>query len=185
MRLRRELHGLSVNATAGATARDYFSLFQLEPDFALDEMALDRAYRTLLTQFHPDCYAGKPQVEQRVAAQFCADINSGYRILSDEVSRAEYLLQQAGVDLVAAERAGVEATFLMTQISLREQLEELEQSDAAGTQSLAEEIRGHYALSRDQFASNLAADAYLDAARHWQEMCYLSKLLSEPKLRAG
>lgn len=185
MRLRRELHGLSVNATAGATARDYFSLFQMEPDFALDERALERAYHSLLTQFHPDRYAGKPQVEQRVAAQFCADINSGYRILSDEVSRAEYLLQQAGVDLVAAERAGVESSFLMAQISLRERLEELEHLDAAGRRSLTEEIEGYYAASRDQFAKTLAAAAYLDAARHWQEMCYLSKLLSEPKLRVS
>ena len=183
MRLRRELHGLSVNASAGATARDYFSLFQLEPAFALDETALERAYHALLAQFHPDRYAGKPGVEQRVAAQLCADINSGYRILSDEVCRAEYLLQQAGVDLVAAERAGVESTFLMTQISLREQLEELDQSDSAGHQSLTEEIEGHYALSRNQFAHTFAANACLDAARHWQEMCYLSKLLSEPKLR--
>ena len=166
-------------------ARDYFSLFQLEPDFALDETALEGAYHALLGQFHPDRYAGKPQVEQRVAAQFCADVNSGYRILSDEVSRAEYLLQQAGVDLVAMERTGVESTFLMTQIGLREQLEELEPSDAAGCQSLAEEIEGHYALSRDQFAHTFAAEAYLDAARHWQEMCYLSKLLHEPKLRVG
>ena len=185
MRLRRELHGLSVSATAGATARDYFSLFQLEPNFALDEVALEQAYHALLGQFHPDRYAGKPQVEQRVAAQLCADINSGYRILSDEVCRAEYLLQQAGVNLVAAERTGVESTFLMTQISLREQLEELDQSDSAGRKSLTEEIEGHYALSRDQFTRTLAADAYLDAARHWQEMCYLSKLLSEPKLRVG
>ena len=185
MRLRRKLHGLSVSTTAGATARDYFSLFQLEPDFALDETALERAYHALLTQFHPDRYAGKPQVEQRVAAQFCADINSGFRILSDEVSRAEYLLQQAGVDLVAAERAGVESTFLMTQISLREQLEELAPSDAAGRQDLTADIQGHYTASRDQFAKTLAANAYLDAARHWQEMCYLSKLLSEPKLRVS
>ena len=166
-------------------ARDYFSLFQLEPDFALDETALERTYHALLGQFHPDRYAGKPQVEQRVAAQFCADINSGYRILSDEVSRAEYLLQQAGVDLVATERTGVESTFLMTQIGFREQLGELEPTDAAGCQSLAEEIEGHYALSRDQFAHTFAAEAYLDAARHWQEMCYLSKLLREPKLRVG
>ena len=185
MRLRRELHGLSVNASAGATARDYFSLFQLEPAFTLDETALESAYHALLAQFHPDLYAGNPQVEQRVAAQFCADINSGYRILSDEVCRAEYLLQQAGVDLVAAERAGVESIFLMTQISLREQLEELDQSDRAGRQLLNEEIEGHYAVSRDQFAFTFAADDYLDAARHWHEMCYLSKLLSEPKLRLG
>lgn len=185
MWLRRELHGLSVNATAGATARDYFSLFQLEPNFALDETALERAYHKLLTQFHPDLYAGKPQVEQRLAAQFCADINSGYRILSDEVSRAEYLLKQAGVDLAAAERAGVETAFLMTQISLRERLEELDQSDAVGRESLTEEIHGHYTVSRDQFANGLATSAYPEAARHWQEMCYLSKLLSEPKLRVS
>jgi hypothetical protein len=68
---------------------------------------------------------------------------------------------------------------------LREQLEELEPSDAAGRQSLTEEIEGHYAGSRDQFASTLATDDQLDAARHWQEMCYLSKLLSEAKLRVS
>ena len=185
MRLRRELHGLSVNATSGATARDYFSLFQLEPNFSLDETALERAYHALLTQFHPDRYAGKPQVEQRLAAQFCADVNSGYRILSDEVSRAEYLLKQAGVDLVAAERAGVESTFLMTQIDLRERLEELDQADVAGRESLTEEIQGHYRVSRDQFASGLATATYPAAARRWQEMCYLSKLLSDPKLRVS
>ena len=185
MRLRRELHGLSVNATAGATARDYFSLFQMEPNFALDEMALERAYHALLTQFHPDRYAGKPQVEQRLAAQFCADINSGYRTLSNEVSRAEYLLKQAGVDLAVAERAGVESSFLMTQIDLRERLEELDQADAAGRESLIEEIQGHYTVSRDHFASDLTAAAYPEAARRWQEMCYLSKLLSEPKLRVS
>ena len=38
-------------------------------------------------------------------------------------------------------------------------------------------------MSRDPFAHTFGADAYLDAARHWQEICYLSKLLSEPKLR--
>ena len=68
---------------------------------------------------------------------------------------------------------------------MREQLEELEPSDAADRQSLTEEIEGHYAASRDQFASTLSAGAHLDAARHWQEMCYLSKLLSEPKFRVS
>ena len=87
--MRREFHGLTVNATAGAVARDYFSLFNIEPSFTIDEIALEQVYHSLLSQFHPDRYAGKPQVEQRVAAQFCADINSGFRILADEVARAE------------------------------------------------------------------------------------------------
>ena len=62
-------------------ARDYFSLFNVEPGFTIDEIALEQVYHSLLSQFHPDRYAGKPQVEQRVAAQLCADINAGYRTL--------------------------------------------------------------------------------------------------------
>ena len=88
-----------MNATAGATARDYFALFQLEPGFSLNEAALETAYHSLLSQFHPDRYAGQSAVEQRMAAQFCADINSGFRVLVNEVTRAEYLLKRAGVDL--------------------------------------------------------------------------------------
>ena len=129
MWLRREFHGLTVNATAGAMARDYFSLFNIEPSFTIDEIALEQVYHSLLSQFHPDRYAGKPQVEQRVAAQLCADINAGYRTLQGEVSRAQYLLQHSGVDLQAAEREGVGADFLMTQILLRERLETIAELD--------------------------------------------------------
>ena len=183
MRLWREFHGLNVNATAGATARDYFSLFQLEPDFSVDEAALERAYHSLLSQFHPDRYAGKAQFEQRVAAQFCADINSGYRVLSDAVLRAEYLLTRAGVDLVKAEREGVGAAFLMTQIVLRERLEEIPPSDGQAREALTEEIRGYYQTSCGEFAAAVGDAAWSEAARHWQEMCFLSKLLDDARPR--
>ena len=166
-----------MNATAGATARDYFALFQLEPGFSLNEAALETAYHSLLSQFHPDRYAGQSAVEQRMAAQFCADINSGFRVLANEVTRAEYLLKRAGVDLQAAERQGVGSEFLMTQIMLREQLDDTPVADAAGRQRLTEEIDRHYRTSRDQFAQAIAIPDLPDAARCWQEMCYLSKLM--------
>ena len=177
MWLRRELHGLTVNATAGATSRDYFSLFHIEPNFKIDEIALEQVYHSLLSQFHPDRYAGKPQVEQRVAAQLCADINVGYRTLLGEVTRAHYLLQHNGVDLKAAEREGVGADFLMTQIILRERLESIAEGDQAGHQAVACEIDEHYSLSRDRFAEAAQGAAWHDAARYWQEMCYLAKLV--------
>ena len=176
MWLRRELHGLTVNATAGATSRDYFSLFHIEPNFKIDEIALEQVYHSLLSQFHPDRYAGKPQVEQRVAAQFCADINAGYRTLQGEVTRAQYLLQHSGVDLQAAEREGVGADFLMTQILLRERLESIAESDLADHQALVCEIDEHYGASRDCFAEAAQKAAWQEAARYWQEMCYLEKL---------
>lgn len=177
MWLRREFHGLTVNATAGAMARDYFSLFNIEPSFTIDEIALEQVYHSLLSQFHPDRYAGKPQVEQRVAAQFCADINAGYRTLQGEVSRAQYLLQHNGIDLKAAERESVGAEFLMTQILLRERLETMAELDQAEHQALVSEINEHYGASRDRFAAAAQQTEWQGAARCWQEMCYLEKLI--------
>ena len=176
MRLRRKLHGLILESLTGATARDYFALFQIEPGFDIDTEALERAYHTLLSQFHPDRFAGKSQVEQRVAAQLCADINSGFRTLSAEVARAEYVLKRAGVDLKQAEREGVGTDFLMTQIALRERLEAIDTDDTAALQALLVEIQACYQTSRDAFASTAKSERFQDAARHWQEMCYLSKL---------
>ncbi len=151
---------------------------------SLDEAALERAYHTLLSQFHPDRYAGKSAVEQRVAAQFCADVNSGYRTLLNEVTRTEYLLKSAGVDLQAAEREGVDADFLMVQIMLRERLEDMPASDTVERGALAEEIAGQYQASRDRCASAIAESDWPEAARAWQEMCFLSKLL-DAALPAG
>ena len=176
MWLRRKFHGLTLDSLTGASARDYFALFQIEPGFQIDMAALERAYHTLLSQCHPDRFAGKPQVEQRVAAQLCADINSGFRTLSNEVARAEYVLKRSGVDLAQAEREGVGAEFLMTQIALRERLEAMDSGDPSGCKELLGEIQERYTASRDAFASATKKGCLEGAARHWQEMCYLSKL---------
>jgi len=60
---------------------------------------------------------------------------------------------------------------------LREQLDDTPVADAAGRQHLIEEIDRHYRTSRDQFAKAIAIPDLPDAARCWQEMCFLSKLI--------
>jgi len=185
VRLRRKLHGLTLERLTGASARDYFALFQIEPGFHLDHVALERAYHALLSQFHPDRFAGKAQVEQRVAAQLCADINSGFRVLSNEVARAEYVLKRAGVDLAQAEKEGVGAAFLMTQIELRERLESSDVDDPSRRDTLVAEIGERYEAARDAFAIAVGNERLQDAARHWQEMCYLAKLRDAARPRAA
>ena len=184
MRLRRKLHRLIVNATPGAPARDYFALFQLQPGLILDEAKLEQSYHSLLAEFHPDLYAGQPQMEQRMAAQICADINSAYQTLSHEVTRAEYLLSRAGVDLEAAERQGVGGEFLMKQIMLRERLEETASDDTAAREALYAEITALYKSSRDGCAQSIDAADWSAAARCWQEMCFLSKLRDAARAEA-
>lgn len=165
--------------SAGAPERDYFALFQLPPTFELDLNQLDNRYRTLLRQFHPDRYAGKPQVEQRVAAQLCADVTAGYTQLRRDVSRAEYLLARAGVDLHAAERRGVGSAFLLTQMSLREQMEVWSTMSGEQRSNLLDEIQEYFAQSRAGFSQALSSESWDRAATHWLELCYLSKLLEE------
>ena len=165
-----------------APARDYFALFQLKPVFRIDRAALTRAYHALLDQFHPDRFAGKPQVEQRLAAQFCADVNTGFRVLSDDVSRAEYLLSRAPINLKEAEREGVGSDFLMTQIALRERLESIQPAEVEAREALEQEINRHYATAVEQFEAATSDEHWQNAARHWQEMCYLSKLLEAARM---
>ena len=71
----------------------------------------------------------------------------------------------------------------MTQIILRERLESIAEGDQAGHQAVAREIEEHYSLSRDRFAEAAQGAAWHDAARYWQEMCYLAKLVDATDAR--
>jgi hypothetical protein len=65
----------------------------------------------------------------------------------------------------------------MTQILLRERLEKIAELDQVGRQTLVSEIDEHYGASRDRFAEAAQQTAWQKASRHWQEMCYLEKLV--------
>lgn len=109
-------------------SQSFFALFGLEEGFDVDEKALEEAYVSLQKQFHPDRYASLPDHERRAATQWSMRINEGYQTLKDPLSRAIYLLSIRGVGL--EENPSLPSDFLMTQMMLREALEEIEQSRA-------------------------------------------------------
>ncbi|MBX2809532.1 MAG: Fe-S protein assembly co-chaperone HscB [Cellvibrionaceae bacterium] len=102
--------------------QDYFELFGLSQDPAIDRQQLSQRYRQLQRQFHPDQYARKSHSEQRLAEQFSAYINTAYQTLSSSVLRADYLLQLAGQTLDRDNMTIADAAFLMKQLQWREQL---------------------------------------------------------------
>jgi len=72
----------------GSTAPpDYFSLFNLEPRFALLLDELDIAYRTLASQVHPDRFAAGTAAEQRRALELATHANEAYRALKTPLLR--------------------------------------------------------------------------------------------------
>jgi molecular chaperone HscB len=103
---------------------NYFELFGLPVRFALDKVALDKAYRDLQAQVHPDRFANAEAAEQRVSMQKATRANEAYNALRKPLSRARYFLELHGVDLGTESNTAMPAEFLIEQMEWREAVEE-------------------------------------------------------------
>lgn len=106
--------------------QDYFTLFGLTKGFDIDVAELSEHYRELARQWHPDRFADKSDREQRLAVQYTTHLNEALSTLKDPLQRAQYLLALAGRE-TRGDVAGkqLDGAFLMQQLMLREQLEEI------------------------------------------------------------
>ncbi|GAB4180116.1 MAG: Fe-S protein assembly co-chaperone HscB [Rhodocyclaceae bacterium] len=164
--------------------RDYFSLFGIEPRFRIDPRALERAWRALQAQVHPDRYADRPQTEQRLSMQWATRVNEGYRTLRSPLTRARYLLGLRGVDLDHPASAGVSTDFLSEQMEWREALAEARgEGDAAALEALRRRLEAQMRSLTDELAGAIDErsdwEAAADCARRLMFMDKLDRELSE------
>lgn len=103
-------------------SQNHFALFGLTPAFALDAEALDRAYRDLQTEIHPDRFAHAGEADQRLAVQWATRANEAYQTLRQPFKRACYLLELQGLDAMAPGSAAMDLGFLEQQMAWREAL---------------------------------------------------------------
>ena len=107
--------------------QNYFELFDLETSFFVDDEALNKAYQAQVTRFHPDNFATKSQAEKLQALQSTSLLNSAYTVLKTPLNRASYLLNLEGLDPFDEKDTNMDANFLVSQIELREQLEDIKE----------------------------------------------------------
>jgi molecular chaperone HscB len=103
---------------------DDFTLFDLPRRHALDRADLDRRWRALQAEVHPDRFAAQGDAAQRVAMQWAVRVNEGYQRLKDPLRRATYLCELGGVPIGAEINTAMPASFLMQQMEWREALDE-------------------------------------------------------------
>jgi molecular chaperone HscB len=72
---------------------DYFTFLGLTRKLGIDVQALDRRYRALSRQFHPDYFHNASPSERRVSLERSSYLNDAYRTLKNPVTRIEYLLK--------------------------------------------------------------------------------------------
>ncbi len=122
--------------------QNYFELFDLETSFLVDDEALKKAYQAQVTRFHPDNFATKSQAEQLQALQSTSLLNSAYIALKTPLNRASYLLNLEDVNPFDEKDTNMDANFLISQIELREQLENIkEQQDNLALNNFTEQVQ--------------------------------------------
>lgn len=158
----------------------HFALFDLKPAFSLDLTQLATRYRELARSVHPDRFADGTEREQRLALEDSASLNEAYQVLKSTTARARYLLSLSGGEL-PLEVTVQDPEFLLQQMHLREELEDLHDSaDLAGVAVFKQRLKLEQNQLNEQFAGCWDAPASREQAeRLVRRMQFLDKLSYE------
>jgi molecular chaperone HscB len=140
---------------------DPFSTLGLPRRYEVDMPQLETSYRELQKALHPDKHAGASASQRRMSLVRAVEVNEAYRVLKDDLRRAEALLAVfantapalrggASIDAAAAREQGREdPEFLMEVLELREALGDAKQAkDLARVRGMAVEIAERQAQAR-------------------------------------
>lgn len=148
------------------------------PAFAVDAVALERAYRDIQSRIHPDRYAHAGDAERRASMQWTTRVNEAYRTLKSPVQRAKYLLELNGVDVAFETNTQMPPEFLTRQLELRGALAEATETGALDR--LREEVRRETGdLERELEDLIDARRDHAAAAGQVRKLMFLHKLAEE------
>jgi molecular chaperone HscB len=168
-------------------SRNHFQLFGLAPGFRIDAQALDRAYRELQAEVHPDRFSHAGDAERRLAMQGSARVNEAYRALKDPVERARYLLLMRGVDAFEETDTRLPLPFLEAQLERRERAAlAADAEDIDALEAILAEIRDEAGEREQALAAALDDAARVDEAKaKVRELRFLAKVAEDVDAMLG
>jgi molecular chaperone HscB len=161
--------------------QNHFELFGLAPVFALESEALERSYREIQSQVHPDRFAHAGDAERRASLQWTTRVNEAYRTLKDPVQRGKHFLELHGVDVAFETNTQMPTDFLLQQLELREELESATAGkDASRLDRMRARLRSQKQTLEQQIADAIDAKRdYACAAELVRKLMFLDRLDSE------
>lgn len=157
---------------------DYFTLLGMPNRFDIDKQQLVLNYQELQRQYHPDRFAGKSDKEQTQAISHASTINQAYQTLKNPLSRAEYMLLLQGIDIANEQQTMQDTAFLMEQLTLREELDDIEHSCDAESllADFSARLAKMYTLRHDEMVKTLDNQTWDVAADNVRKLRFLTKL---------
>jgi molecular chaperone HscB len=163
------------------SSMSYFELFGLPEQFSVDGGLLASQFRELQKRFHPDNVATGSEREKLIAVQKASEINDAYQVLKTPIARAEYILALHDVDIRGEQQTMQDSEFLMQQMLLREELEELESSSDVETAlfDFDAKVAQQYKSMLDAVAVELEQSQWEQAASTVRKLKFIAKLKNE------
>ena len=135
----------------------FFDVLGLPAKMGISRSALEKGYRELSRQVHPDRFGRESPLERKLALEQTTVVNDAYRTLRQPRTRAEYLMRLAG-KVVGKETDRVDdPEFLMQMMELREQLSDVESAEQA--EPLRDDVQVEYDAALEKLS------AYFDEGR--------------------
>ncbi len=163
---------------------DYFSVFDLPKNPAIDEGLLTQRYYELSRRLHPDLYQTGTLQEQEASLKNTALLNRAYRTLRDPIQRGQYWLELHGEQL-GKDNNRVPPKLAALVFDVQEKLAEMRdaraQDKAADMQAELAQIRAdleqHLARLRSTLEANFAQ--WSGDGAHPELLRALKNILSE------
>ena len=113
---------------------DYFAFMGLPRRLTLDAAELERRFRALSRQFHPDFFYNATTAERRASLERSSYLNDAYRTLRDPIGRLQYVLQIEGLAASGPAEATqqVPPALLEEVFALNEELDEIRDLRSGG-----------------------------------------------------
>ena len=120
---------------------DFFAFLGLPRLLVIDQAQLERRFRDLSRQFHPDYFYNAPPAERLASLERSSYLNDAYRALRNPISRIEHLLAIEGLPPAKSEdpstssgqaASKVPPGLLEEVFELNEQLDEIRESRESG-----------------------------------------------------
>jgi len=171
----------AARASTSSGLQNHFELFGLPPSYDLDQELLEKAYREIQAQVHPDRFAHAGDAERRASLQWTTRVNEAYRTLKDPVQRGRHLLELHGVDVAFETNTQMPTDFLMQQLELRE---ELEAASGGKDSSRLDGLRSRLRLQKEDLENKIAEAIdgkkdYTGGAELVRKLMFLDRLDAE------
>jgi molecular chaperone HscB len=155
-------------------SQNHFRLLGLEPAFQIDLGKLEKAYREIQNQVHPDRFAHLGDIERRMSMQWSTHVNEAYQTLKKPINRARYLLQLNGVETHEETNTAMPPEFLMQQMDWHEAIGE------AKAEGDHDELESNTRSLQNELTQLLDTDKnYAAAAGAVRKLKFMEKLTSE------